>query len=139
MTMATNSDDRDLVVVREGDGGLRWFLLGALLGAGAALLLAPSSGEETRKRLSRQARRARARTEEMLDEFGERVRHGATRVRDEVETRIDTVRGTAEDLTDAVRGAGVSARDELERRLGEARSRRRTRIDTAEEDEESLA
>ena len=33
-------------------------LIGALVGAGAALLLAPASGIETRKRLRREARRA---------------------------------------------------------------------------------
>ena len=33
-------------------------LIGALVGAGAALLLAPAAGNETRKRLRREARRA---------------------------------------------------------------------------------
>jgi gas vesicle protein len=138
--MATQTDDRDVVVIREGDSGVRWFLLGALLGAGAALLMAPASGEETRRRLSRQARRVRARTEDLMDEFGDRVRHGATRVRDEVEERVDDLRTGIGEFGDAVRGAGSSAREELERRLADARSRRRGRVDTVEEDdEESLA
>ena len=138
--MSTQNDDRDVVVIREGEAGVRWFLLGALLGAGAALLLAPASGEETRRRLSRQARRVRARTEDLIDEFGERVRQGATRVRDEVEDRVEDFRSGVGEFGDAVRGAGASARDELERRLTEARSRRRSQVDVAEEDdEESLA
>ena len=138
--MATHNDDRDVVVIREGDSGVRWFLLGALLGAGAALLLAPASGEETRRRLGRQARRFRAETEDLLDEFGERVRHGATRIRDEVEDRVDDLRSGVSDFGDAVRGAGSSAREELERRLADARSRRRSRVEVADEDdEESLA
>lgn len=138
--MATHNDDRDVVVIREGDSEVRWFLLGALLGAGAALLLAPASGEETRRRLSRQARRMRAQTEDLLDEFGERVRHGASRVREEVEDRVEDLRAGVGDFGDAVRGAGSSAREELERRLADARSRRRSRVDVADEDdEESLA
>ena len=138
--MTTQNDDRDVVVIREGDSGVRWFLLGALLGAGAALLMAPASGEETRRRLSRQARRVRARTEDLMDEFGERVRTGASRVRDEVEDRVDELRSDIGEFGDAVRGAGTSAREELERRLADARSRRRTRVEVADEDdEESLA
>lgn len=138
--MSTQNDDRDVVVIREGEAGVRWFLLGALLGAGAALLLAPASGEETRRRLSRQARRVRAHTEDLMDEFGERVRHGATRVRDEVEDRVDDLRSGIGEFGDAVRGAGSSAREELERRLADARSRRRGRVEVAEgDDEESLA
>jgi gas vesicle protein len=138
--MTTQNDDRDVVVIREGDTGVRWFLLGALLGAGAALLMAPASGEETRRRLSRQARRVRARTEDLMDEFGERVRTGASRVRDEVEDRVDDLRSDIGEFGDAVRGAGTSAREELERRLADARSRRRSRVEVADEDdEESLA
>ena len=38
MTMATNSDDRDLVVVREGDGGLL-FGLAVLVAVGSAFVL----------------------------------------------------------------------------------------------------
>ena len=138
--MTTQNDDRDVVVIREGDSGVRWFLLGALLGAGAALLMAPASGEETRRRLSRQARRVRARTEDLMDEFGERVRTGASRVRDEVEDRVDELRSDIGEFGDAVRGAGASAREELERRLADARSRRRSRVEVIDEDdEESLA
>ncbi len=138
--MATQNDDRDVVVIREGDSGLRWFLLGALLGAGAALLMAPASGEETRRRLSRQARRVRARTEDLMDEFGERVRTGAGRVREEVEERVEDLRSDIGEFGDAVRGAGASAREELERRLADARSRRRSRVEVIDEDdEESLA
>ncbi len=139
--MTTPNDDRDVVVIRESDSaGVRWFLFGALLGAGAALLLAPASGEETRRRLSRQARRVRARTEDLVDEFGERVRTGAGRVREEVEDRVEGLRSDIGEFGDAVRGAGASAREELERRLADARSRRRSRVEVADEDdEESLA
>ena len=44
------------------------FLLGALVGAGVALLLAPQTGEETRKQLAEKSRR-------LADEAGNRM-HG---------------------------------------------------------------
>jgi gas vesicle protein len=40
-------------------GKLLWFLAGATIGAAAALLLAPQSGKETRKAISRTAARGR--------------------------------------------------------------------------------
>lgn len=62
--------------------GLGLFI-GAVLGAGAALLFAPSSGDETRKRLRREARRAYVRGGEALEdawEDGERMaRRGVSR------------------------------------------------------------
>jgi gas vesicle protein len=53
--MFGSSRDRDSSTAQGFGLGL---LVGAVIGAGAALLLAPSSGAETRKRLRREARRA---------------------------------------------------------------------------------
>jgi gas vesicle protein len=36
-----------------------WFLCGAILGAGTALLLAPEAGKQTRRKLAKQAQRSR--------------------------------------------------------------------------------
>lgn len=43
------------------------FLLGGLIGAGIALLLAPKSGKETRQRLSELAGEARDKTEDYVE------------------------------------------------------------------------
>jgi gas vesicle protein len=43
------------------------FLLGALVGAGAALLLAPASGDDTRDRLKQTGRRVRGAVRDTLD------------------------------------------------------------------------
>lgn len=60
-------------------------LVGALVGAGAALLLAPQSGEETRLAIGRQARHARyrARTawDDLADELAGATRRGRRRAR----------------------------------------------------------
>src|SRR5262249_17347337 len=49
--------------------------IGALLGAAAALLAAPQSGEETRRALTRQSKRLARRGREMWDDLGDGLRH----------------------------------------------------------------
>jgi len=60
-------------------------LVGALIGAGAALLLAPTSGEETRALIRRQARLARFRAGDKWDDLADQLtnltRHGRRRAR----------------------------------------------------------
>jgi gas vesicle protein len=51
-----------------------WFLSGAILGAGVALLLAPESGERTRHRLARQAERGKQTFLESSQDLFERGR-----------------------------------------------------------------
>ncbi len=59
-------DNHDSAARAQGFGvGL---LIGALVGAGAALLLAPASGDETRKVLRRNARKVYARGGEALND-----------------------------------------------------------------------
>ena len=69
--------DRD-----SGNSGVRTFaaglLIGALVGAGIALLVAPSSGEETRRLISRRARRLAADARDRYDE----ARHQLRRARE---------------------------------------------------------
>jgi hypothetical protein len=69
---------------------------GALVGAGLALLLAPHSGEETRDRLVRRARRLGTRADESWDDLRDelrrlrrRSRRAATRGRWKVEDLVD--------------------------------------------------
>jgi gas vesicle protein len=52
-------------------------LLGAALGAGAALLLAPQSGAETRHNLARRGRHLRARTATAWDDLRHELRYAA--------------------------------------------------------------
>ena len=52
-------------------------LLGAALGAGAALLLAPQSGAETRHSLARSGRHLRARTATAWDDLRHELRYAA--------------------------------------------------------------
>jgi hypothetical protein len=71
--------------------------VGALIGAGAALLLAPATGYETRARLADRARRSGGRFAGRWDEFGDDVRHGARRGRKRVTRAVTASRWAAED------------------------------------------
>lgn len=56
-------------------------VLGAALGAGAALLLAPQTGEDTRHDLARRGRRLRTRTADAWDDLRDEFRYAAHRGR----------------------------------------------------------
>ncbi len=62
----------------EGNSGVRTFaaglLIGALVGAGIALLVAPSSGEETRRVIARRARRLAQDARDRYDEARHELR-----------------------------------------------------------------
>lgn len=141
--MRRRGEERDIIVVeQEGGSSIGWLLFGAALGAGLALLFAPASGEETRRRLARGARRikdtAADALEELRDEFDD--------LTDRAVEKVDEVRGAAREAVEEIeegaktavaRGrSGVhQAREELERRLADARARRRAEA----EDQEPVA
>jgi gas vesicle protein len=130
-------DDSPTFVIetRGGGGGAGTFVLGALVGAAVALLLAPRSGAETQAEIAGAVRRLR-------DDVEDRV-SGA---RDAVSDRVETVRGRVGGTVDTVRGgvssrvaqaraaldAGVSAardaRGELRRRVDEAKEAYRANL-----------
>lgn len=116
---------REVVYVERGaDSSAKWLFWGAVLGAGLALLYAPRTGEETRRVLQRRLWKLRAVTEEKLDELAQQFGN----VRDELEGLDDDEDELFEEDEPPPlrsRAAGASAREELERRLAEARARRR--------------
>jgi gas vesicle protein len=125
---------REVVYVeRGGDTSAKWLFWGALLGAGVALLYAPGSGEDTRRNLQRKLWKLRAMTEEKLDELTQQL--GGAK---------DTLGGLLEDDEDEFESdeqtpglynraqGGSSPREELERRLADARARRRSSADLEE-------
>lgn len=136
--MARDDEGREVVyLVREGDSPLKYLFVGAAIGAGLALLFAPADGEETRRQLGRRARQLRDMAEEGLDELEDRLTDGTQRLRDRVEETVDDVRTQASEVTEAVKSAGTTARQELERRLADARARRKGEVvDEADEEEE---
>jgi hypothetical protein len=72
-------------------------LIGALVGAGAALLLAPQSGEETRLAIGRQARHARSRARNAWDDLAYELAGVARRGRRRARRAITHARWRASD------------------------------------------
>jgi gas vesicle protein len=110
-----------VIETRGGAAGAGTFLLGALVGAALALLLAPRSGAETQAEIAGAARRLR-------DDVEGRVSGARERVGGRVQGTLESVRGGLETRAaqaraalDAGRGAARDARDELQRRVDEAK------------------
>ena len=108
--------DRDeyATIVIEREAGVGSFLLGALIGAGAALLLAPRAGTETRTELRAGLNRLRDRAED-----------GLRSLQENVSERYDEVRSEVGDRVIAARDACESGRHTAEDRVREARERAR--------------
>ena len=131
-------DDEPTVIIERSSGGVGSFLLGAAIGAAAALLLAPQSGAATRRDLRRGARRASRAATDRAGDISTRVTDTFEQARDRVETGIDTAR-QAIDLKkrqvsramEAGRAAAQQARDELERRIAETKAAYNAGVDVA--------
>jgi len=131
--MVRRNQDREVVYVEApGDSSAKWLFWGALLGAGLALLYAPRSGEETRRHLQRKLWKFRAMTEEKLDELAQQL----SREKDAFEESEGEPDDLDEEAERTVAGleprSGTSPREALERRLAEARSRRRAAAELEE-------
>jgi gas vesicle protein len=124
---------REVVYVeRGGDSSAKWLFWGALLGAGLALMYAPSSGEETRRNLQRKLWKLRAMTEEKLDEITQQFGGTKESLQGLLDDEEDEVEGDTEDRELYGRSGKPSPREELERRLADARARRRSPADLEE-------
>jgi len=137
--MAREREGEVVYLVRDEESSLRYLFVGAILGAAAALLLAPASGSETRRSLRRKAADLRTMAQDGLEQLEERVSEGADRVKGKVRSTVEDVRTSASEVTDAVKGAGRTAREELEQRLSAARARRGAASEMDEEEEEPVA
>jgi gas vesicle protein len=126
---------REVVYVERGGGdtSAKWLFWGALLGAGVALLYAPSSGEETRRNLQRKLWKLRAMTEEKLDEITQQFGGAKESLEGLMEDdEDDELEGDLDDRAFQSRSPKPSPREELERRLADARARRRSPADLEE-------
>jgi gas vesicle protein len=121
--------DQPFVVIEKTTTSMSSFLVGLALGAGVALLLAPRTGEETRRELRRSARRIREAAQGVADDVTQSVAGTFTEARQQVEERLDSARRAVElkkqqvsRAVEAGRAAAQQARDDLERRIAETKA-----------------
>jgi gas vesicle protein len=122
-------DDVPYVIIERESGGFGAFVLGALVGAGLALLFAPQSGEATQQEIRDRARRLKDAAEErvrdaqrQLEERLETARHG-------IQNRVDAVK----EAVDSGRHAAREARTELEQKLERSKTAYRAGLEAARE------
>jgi hypothetical protein len=125
---------KEVVYVERGDSSAKWLFWGVALGAGLALMYAPRSGEETRRGVQRRLWKMRAMTEEKFDELAQRFGGPRESLREVDDEDLDEEElfEPREVPSASGRQSGPSAREELERRLAEARARRRVSGDIEE-------
>jgi gas vesicle protein len=124
------------IIVERDSGNVGVFLLGAALGAAAALLFAPRSGEETQREIKERVTRLRdaaeQRVRDVQQQLGERLDH----TREEVRDRVDSIR----DAVESGRQAASDARAELEGRIERTKAAYRAGVEAAKEaDQEDAA
>jgi len=117
------------VIVERREPGVGTFLIGLALGAGVALLLAPQSGEETRRGIARRARRAQEAAQDFVEDVSGTVADKFEEVRTSVEERIEATLNAVDDKKRRVSGAfhagraaAREARGELEQRIAESKA-----------------
>jgi len=117
------------VIVEKRDAGIGPFLIGLALGAGAALLFAPQTGEETRRGIARSARRAQEAAQDLVEDVSGTVADKFNEVRETVGERIDATLEAVDDKKRRVsnafhagRAAAREARGELEQRIAESKA-----------------
>jgi len=124
--------DRDqvpYVIIQRDSGGVGPFLLGAILGAGVALLLAPRTGEETQRELKERATRLREAAEGRVRDVQRQVEERLGQARGEVLQRVDSIR----DAVDSGREAAQQARVELEGRIERSKAAYRAGVESAKD------
>jgi gas vesicle protein len=98
-----------------------WFVSGALIGAGIALLFAPQSGRQTRRDIVRVGRIARSKAEEMRLRMRHSLMELADDISEKVQQQIDSGTEWTEKAAEKVQGAVEAGkrivRQELDRIL----------------------
>lgn len=125
--MGEHDDVPTVIIEKETGGGIGSFLLGALVGAGAALLFAPRTGEETRQELEERARNLKGAAEDRVREAQRQLEERLDDARTGVRSQVDRVR----EAVDAGRDAAQDARTDLEHKLERSKAAYRAGVEAA--------
>ncbi len=124
-----NNDDVPYIVIDRDSGGIGSFLVGALVGAGLALLFAPQTGEETQEEIRERAKKLRSAAEERIKEAQQTLEVRLEGVREELHERVDQIK----EAVDSGRQAAVEARGDLSDKLDRSKAAYRAGIEAARE------
>jgi gas vesicle protein len=127
--MRDQGDVPYIVIERESGGGVGSFVLGALVGAGLALLFAPQSGRETQDEIKDRARKLRSVAEVRVRDAQRQLEERFEEAREGVHARVDSVK----DAVESGRRAAREARGDLERKLDRSKAAYRAGIEAAKE------
>ena len=116
--MSSGEDQHTVIIEKERGSELGAFLIGALVGAGLALLFAPQSGQETQEKLRERARQIRDMTEDR-----------ARQLKDDFGSRVESAKG----VIDQGRQVAADARADLEDKLERSKAAYRAGLDAARE------
>jgi gas vesicle protein len=115
--LADERDDPTVVIERRSGSGIGLFVLGAVVGAGLALLFAPQSGADTRDQVRRAAKRWRRRAGALAEDGQELASELVETGREAVDDVVKTGRRAARDIRRTGKAAAREAREALEQRL----------------------
>lgn len=123
------------VVVERGaaGSGVGPFLLGAVLGAAAALLLAPRTGKETQEEIRKRAVRLGEGAERVVRDLQHQFEDRMEQARSEVMERVEALRGAVDTGLEAAQ----QARTEIEERIDRSRAAYRAAARGADGDVEA--
>lgn len=116
-----------IVIEKDSSSQVGAFVIGALVGAGLALLFAPKSGAETQDELKEHARRLRSTAEHRMRDAQKQLEERLDVAREGVQDRVASVKSAL----DAGREAAREARDDLEKKLETSKAAYRAGIDAA--------
>ena len=120
-------EDEPYVIIERHSGGIGNFFLGLAVGAAVALLFAPTTGAETRRRIRRSAERMKDAAQDTFEEARAQVEQRIDSARQQIEMRKEQVTRAVS----AGREAAQQAREDLERRIAETKQAYRSDADDA--------
>lgn len=125
--MRDRDDSPYYIIERDSGSGVAPFLIGALLGAGLALLYAPRSGEETQAEIKDRAIRFRDAAEERFRDAQTQIEERLEQAREELMERIEAVK----DAVESGKVTAHEARAELEGKIERSKAAYRAGVDAA--------
>ena len=123
-------DDEPYLIVENREGSfIGPFIIGLAVGAGIALLMAPQSGEDTRRAITDKVNRAKDAARDAMSELGDVIGDTIEEAREKVETgfesareAVDVRRRRVHNAVEAGKVAARQARADLEFRLAESKA-----------------